>query len=284
MSDAVASYLAIFGAVVGVVRPAIVVAVLVGLWVALGRANVGQGARLSIWSTVAAVLIGWLALIWVAAASGAFQTGAGRASPLPIAFAMPVLIGLFALTRSRRIAAAVDAAPPQWLIGLQVYRVLGGNFLVLWAYGALPGVFAVPAGSGDVLVGLLALPAALYVAVGGAHSRAAAVSWNLLGIADLVVALTLGVLTSPGPAQLLALDQPNLLTSAYPTVMTPAFAVPLSLILHGVSLWQWRRRSRSQNWPAQSGVLSTGTVARKPGAPAKVTLSGEQLAALPAAE
>jgi len=28
--------------------------------------------------------------------------------------------------------------------------------------------------------------------------------------------------------------------------MIPAFAVPLSLILHGVSLWQVRRRSRSR--------------------------------------
>jgi hypothetical protein len=28
--------------------------------------------------------------------------------------------------------------------------------------------------------------------------------------------------------------------------MIPAFAVPLSLILHGVSLWQLRRRSRSR--------------------------------------
>jgi len=257
VNNAVATYLAIFGFVVGIARPAIVVAVLVGLWVALGRANVGQAARLSTWSTVAVVLVAWLALIWTAAASGAFQTGAGRTSPLPVAFVLPVLIGLVALTRSQRIAAAVDAAPPQWLIGLQVYRVLGGNFLVLSAYGVLPGVFALPAGTGDVLVGMLALPVAFYVAAGGAHHRAAAIGWNLLGIADLVCALTLGVLTSPGPTQLLALDHPNLLTSAYPTVMTPAFAVPLSLILHGVSLWQWRRRSRRQNWPAQSEALST---------------------------
>ena len=63
-------------------------------------------------------------------------------------------------------------------------------------------------------------------------------------IADLVTAVTLGVLTSPGPLQRLALDHPNLLTSSYPTVMTPAFAVPFSLILHGLSLWQlWRRRT-----------------------------------------
>jgi len=46
----------------------------------------------------------------------------------------------------------------------------------------------------------------------------------------------------------MAFDQPHLLTSSYPSVMTPAFAVPLSLILHGLSLWQlrwlgWRART-----------------------------------------
>src|SRR5438128_1458034 len=123
-------------------------------------------------------------------------------------------------------------------------RVLGANFLALWAYGAIPGVFALPAGIGDVLVGLLALPAAFYLVSGAARGRAVAVAWNFVGIADLVTAVTLGVVSSPGPLQQLALDHPNLSTSSYPTVMTPAFAVPLSLILHGLSLWQlWRRRT-----------------------------------------
>ncbi|HEX9237982.1 MAG TPA: hypothetical protein VF866_04395 [Xanthobacteraceae bacterium] len=52
------------------------------------------------------------------------------------------------------------------------------------------------------------------------------------------------------------LDHPNLLTTSYPTVMTPAFAVPLSLILHGLSLWQLRRRSRTQSAvrPLENGI------------------------------
>jgi hypothetical protein len=108
-------------------------------------------------------------------------------------------------------------------------------------------VFALPAGIGDVLVGLLALPVAFYLAAGAARGRAVAVAWNFLGIVDLINAVTLGALSSPGPQQHLALDHPNVLTSSYPTVMTPAFAVPFSLILHGLSLWQlWRRRTRRQ--------------------------------------
>ena len=33
---------------------------------------------------------------------------------------------------------------------------------------------------------------------------------------------------------------------AYPTVMIPAFGVPTSIILHGLSLWQLRRTSRTE--------------------------------------
>src|SRR5439155_328836 len=74
--------------------------------------------------------------------------------------------------------------------------------------------------------------------IGAAVPRA--VAWYIFGITDLVVALTLGALTSPGPLQALAFDHPN--RFSYPLVMIPTFAVPLSLILHGLSLRQIARR------------------------------------------
>ena len=52
--------------------------------------------------------------------------------------------------------------------------VLGANFLVLWSFDAIPGVFALPAGIGDTLVGLMALPAAFYLASGAVRGRAVA--------------------------------------------------------------------------------------------------------------
>jgi len=246
MDANVAGVLDGYEVVVAVARPVIAVVLLLGLWRALGRAGLERRPAIAVWLAVGVPLALWLGGIWAAALSGAFQVRPGGIPRLPIAVAVPVVIGLVAATRSRRIAAAVDAAPPSWLVGVQVYRVLGGIFLVQWLDGALPGAFAVPAGVGDVLVGLLALPVAAYAASGRRGSTAAMVAWNVLGIADLVNALTLGFLSTPGPWQLLAHDHPNLLVGVYPTAMIPAFAVPLSLILHGVSLWQLRRRSRSR--------------------------------------
>jgi hypothetical protein len=45
--------------------------------------------------------------------------------------------------------------------------------------------------------------------------------------------------------QLLALDNPNLLITAYPLVMVPAFAVPLAIMLHILSLRQLNRREQA---------------------------------------
>jgi hypothetical protein len=77
----------------------------------------------------------------------------------------------------------------------------------------------------------------------GAH-RATYV-WSLFGIADLVVAITVGAMTSPGRPHLLAFDAPNLLISSYPLVMIPTFAVPLALMLHGLVLWRLRHETAS---------------------------------------
>jgi hypothetical protein len=244
MSEGVIGYLAAYGALAAVWRPAIVAAILWGLWIGLSRTVSAPAARQAAWLTVAVVLVAWMVATWLLAGVGVFQPGL-RIPFLPLAIILPLIVGFLVLRGEGRIRAAIDAVPPAWLVGLQAYRVLGGNFIVLWAFGAIPGVFALPAGLGDMAVGILALPAAIAVASGTQSGRAAAVAWNLLGIADLTIAVTLGALTAPGPLQALALDHPNLLVGAYPTVMTPAFAVPLSLILHGLSLRQLRRLAAS---------------------------------------
>jgi len=130
-------------------------------------------------------------------------------------------------------------------VAAQVYRVAGGIFLVLWADGRLPWQFALPAGIGDVATGIVAVIVAALLArnVIGAHR--ATYAWCLFGIADLVVAVSMGAMTSPGPAHLLAFDAPNLLISSYPLVMVPTFAVPLALMLHGLVLWRLRRGAAS---------------------------------------
>jgi hypothetical protein len=214
------------------VRLVVLALILFGLWRGVGRAALPRAT----WVAVAVVLVVWQALAWWLALNGAFQPRPGIPA-LPLAIVLPLAIGLLVLLRSGTIGRVLDAIPPGWLIGLQTYRVLGSVFLVAWATGTLPTIFALPAGFGDTLVGLLALPVALYVSSG---SRIRGVSWNLLGLLDLVNAVALGALTTPGPLQLIVPDHPSLIGS-YPLALVPAFAVPLSMLLHALSLRQLRR-------------------------------------------
>ena len=204
-------------------------------------------ARTRAWLAVALPLVVWFVFIWTVATAGAFEARPGAPPFLLAAIVLPIVIALPLLTRSQRIAAAVDAAPASWPIGLQVYRVIGGNFLILWAYGgAIPAAFALPAGFGDVLTGLLALPAALYLASGAPQGRSVAIAWNLLGIADLISAVSLGALTSPGPLQLIVPSVSSIGAGTYPGVLTPAFVVPSSILLHALSLRQLLRRGKAE--------------------------------------
>jgi hypothetical protein len=156
---------------------------------------------------------------------------------------IPLAVAAIALWRSDSIARLFSAIPLYWLVAAQVYRVGGGLFLMLWADGRLPWQFALPAGIGDVATGLFAVVVAAQLAQNAIGARRATYAWCLFGIADLVVAITMGAMTSPGRAHLLAFDAPNLLMTAYPLVMVPTFAVPLALMLHGLVLWRLQRET-----------------------------------------
>jgi hypothetical protein len=93
---------------------------------------------------------------------------------------------------------------------------------------------------------LFAVPAAIALATGTAEGRKAAIFWNIFGLADFAVAITLGLITSPGPFQLIVPNGPSIGIDGYPNVLTPAFVVPSSILLHALSLRQLRRRSRTE--------------------------------------
>ncbi len=220
----------------------------VGLWFGLESTDLTPSQRRTTWLMVMIPYTLWFAIAWSAAINGVFITGA---SPpplplLPLAIFLPVIIGAPLLLLSKRVGQVLDAMPATWLVALQLYRVFGGWALAAWLHGALPGVFALPAGIGDVLTGLFAVPAAIAVATGTAQGRRAAMMWNIFGLADFAVAITLGMVTSPGRFQLIVPDLPSIGAGVYPNVLTPAFVVPSSILLHALSLRQLLRRRPRQ--------------------------------------
>ena len=154
---------------------------------------------------------------------------------------LPILTGVFLLWRSDLVRRILDAVPQSWLVGVQFYRALGVVFLILYADGQLPGLFALPAGIGDVAVGL----SAPFVALAYARNPRAAAgrvrSWNLLGILDLVVAVTMGFLTAPSLISPIEVHPTSELITMLPMVIIPVYLVPLSIVLHIASLVKLHR-------------------------------------------
>ena len=204
----------------------------------VGRPDLGRAV---LWR-IGAFLTTWLSLVLILGLQGFFSPDPTARAPR-IAYAIipfALSIGLFLLSTSFR--RMVDGIPPQWTIGLQANRILGALFLVAFTQGLLPAQFAIPAGIGDVLISLAAPFVAYLLIVKHPQARSIGLLWNTFGILDLLLAITLGVLTSPGQLHRLALNTPNLLMSAYPFVLIPAFGVPIWLLLHFFSLRELKQR------------------------------------------
>jgi hypothetical protein len=214
-----------------------------GLWLGLERTDLTPGQRRTTWLAVMIPFTLWAGIAWTAAINGVFRTNASSLPLLPSAIFLPIIIGAPLLLLSKRVGQLLDAMPTTWLVALQLYRVFGGQWLAYWLRGLLPGLWALPAGTGDVLTGLFAVPVAIALVAGTAQGRKAAILWNIFGLADFAVAITLGLIITPGPFQLIVPSGPSIGLDGFPNVLTPAFVVPGSILLHALSLRQLMRRS-----------------------------------------
>jgi hypothetical protein len=207
-----------------------------------------SGNPSSVRSLVDAVLAIWLLLVLLLGANGAFAQSS-EAPPLPILFGVTVPLVLFAAAYggSGAFRSLILSADLRLLTSIQAWRAGGLGFLALYAHGVLPGLFAWPAGLGDIAIGVTApwMMLALLRRPAFAGSPRFVV-WNLLGILDLVVALTMGALSSGFIAGLAG----NVTTAAMaqlPLVLIPAFLVPLFVMLHLTALLQARQLMRASH-------------------------------------
>jgi len=231
-----------------VVIPFAGVLLFTGLWRGMSRTSTRSGIRVAVWLALAAVWASWLIVIRNLALAGAFKftlyvPGGPRIIPTQLAVLVPPIIALLVcLVFSRSLGSLLDALPASWLIGIQALRVFGGSFIVGWAHGTVPAVFAWEAGSFDIVVGALALPVARAISNGRPRSHALAVAWNWLGLIDFAIALIISMIQRRAPDLMGVGDPRGVSIGSYPLVMIPAFAVANAIILHGLSLWQLKRR------------------------------------------
>ena len=200
----------------------------------------GARTRQSRWIIGSAVVgAAWLVGVFLLGAADVFRNDA-LPPRIPIALAATLLPGYLLLVSPtfRRIVAAM---PQHWLIGIQAFRILGSVWLVRYFAGQLPGLFALPAGIGDVATGLLAPFVAYAWYSDKPYARGVAIAWTLFGMADLVNAVVLAGLTNAGAGSI-----------AFPLVLIPAYGVPRAFLIHSYSLIGLLRKTSQQARRAES--------------------------------
>jgi len=200
-----------------------------------------DGGRLG--RTIGVALALWFVGTLILSSFGAYRPAAGEIVPaVSIALFVTLTALWLAVTRLAGLRAVVtDPEAQARLLTLHVWRIEGLAFLALLALGRLPALFAVPAGVGDLAIGLTAPLMARNL-----HRRGLAIAWNLVGLADLALAVFLGATTTPGAAHLFFTTPSAEAMTAFPMAIIPTFLVPLSIGLHVVSfryLLSARRRT-----------------------------------------
>jgi hypothetical protein len=153
-----------------------------------------------------------------------------------VAFAAVVPILVFALwfAASEKFRQFTLSLNPQLLTLAQSWRIIGFTFVLLEARGVLPAIFALPAGYGDMVIGMTATFVAWKLA--NPIRRNSFVVWQLLGITDLVAAVGLGT-----TARVLSPHGPSMVAmTVLPLSLVPTFLVPLFLIFHVICIAQAR--------------------------------------------
>lgn len=195
----------------------------------------------------ASVLVPALLVVWAGLIVGFGTTEAFVAPPgtpplrLLVAVLGPVIAFLIAWRVSPAVREFALTADLRVITATQAWRFGGFAFLALYTYGVLPGYFAWPAGLGDMAIGA----AAPWILIGLAREPGFArsrrfVTWNLLGILDLMVAVSVGAvvpLLFPGAIGAV----PTSAMTRLPLVLIPGFFVPGYIILHLIALAQARR-------------------------------------------
>ena len=204
----------------------------------------------SLKSVVFTALALWLGLVSFLGSQGAFVGSAG--SPpwrIFLGLAIPLAVFFAAYFGWGAFRAFVLGADLRFVVAMQAWRWAGQHFLFLYAHGVLPGLFAFPAGLGDMAIGITApwIVLRLVRDPSFAASRRFAI-WNILGIVDFVLATSMGVLCTglfPGINGLIG----NVTTrpmAQLPLVLTPAYIVPVFIMLHFTALFQARQLTRSR--------------------------------------
>ncbi len=188
-------------------------------------------------------LVFGIVLIWfLLAIAGGMMGIFSRVNEPPIYLGIIFLVPIIGFTlayslsmRMRRVANGI----PLWLITIaHVWRFVGIYFVVSAILHVLPPQFGYPEGLGDVIAAIFCIPLAFAIRKKNRSTglRTAFIVWNIYGLIDLISAISLGILYSPGPSGILRTDISTAIMTTFPVSLIPTFFVPLFIMIHMLGL------------------------------------------------
>ncbi len=206
---------------------------------------------------VAAGAAAWFAGVGSLAALGVFSREITGTATLGVVILTPIMLFLIASARSAAVRRLALSTPLALLVALHAGRVFGLFFLLLLDAGRLPPTFAMSAGWGDIAVSVAALPLAWAIQHQVTGWRPLTFIWNLLGFADLVTAVTLGVGSAANSPVRFIFESPNSgALASLPWVLIPGVLVPLYLLMHLAIFGQLARATAERRGTPEGGGLA----------------------------
>ncbi|OLB40543.1 MAG: hypothetical protein AUH11_01590 [Acidobacteria bacterium 13_2_20CM_57_17] len=194
------------------------------------------------------LIVVWFLFALSASALHVFENNSNRIGlAVGMAALTPIVVFFLWLAASESFRRFTLSLNPRILTSAQAWRMVGFTFVLLEARGALPAIFALPAGYGDMAIGATASFVAWKLA--NPTHRNSFILWQLLGITDLVTAVSLGT-----TAGLISPQGPSMAPmTTMPLSLIPTFLVPLFVIFHVICIGQAR------SWKAVSEIVPQTT-------------------------
>jgi hypothetical protein len=214
----------------------------VSLYRAAVDAGLARHTAITVAVGAAALLLAWVAVAALLASDGVFRSG-----PWGAVFTVGTALAVLACVRIPVVKRVLSA--PGIIVHLawpQTVRLIGVVFLILLFAGKATPLAALPAGLGDMAVGIATPWVARSLARGASQRRA---FWfNVLGIVDVAVTFVNRLVSG------LVFGIPAGASGVLPLVLLSTTALPLAFAIHVVSL---RRMAGAPGGAARQAGMTT---------------------------
>jgi len=196
------------------------------------------------------IIMSWLTLIVSLGINGAYSVESGQ-PPIILILSFISTYSIFTILYlgSSAVREYLLSLDMRFLIMLNSWRMIGIGFIMLNMFDHLPALFAYVAGIGDAMTAV----AAVFLAFNlmkrkEGVAKSVIIRWNTFGLADFIIAVSLGLLTRTDALLAPGNGVNSDLMIAFPMVIIPGFLVQLLSLSHIIIFLQLRNNHKNETY------------------------------------